>query len=94
MRKSSLNRDDRLALQGKGFSAKDIGEIDFVARRTKYYLLLGGDARKRISMTEAIDVLGRERWLSGLSRSTFHWTSVRSSDDGEEVLFDSTEAYS
>ena len=37
----------------------------------------------------AIEVLGRENYLSGISRSAFHGTAARETKDGKIVFFDS-----
>lgn len=39
----------------------------------------------------AIDLLGREQWLSGIARASFHRTAVREyGEDGSHVLFRET----
>lgn len=41
----------------------------------------------KISRSQAIKILGREIYLSGLSRSAFHFTSHRKGKNGREVYF-------
>ena len=52
-----------------------------------------GVKKKSISREEAIEILGREEWLSGLHRSAFHCSAVRYKGGGCEgqiyVHFDS-----
>ena len=48
---------------------------------------------RRISAEKAIRLLGQENFLSGLSRSAFHWSAVRNTEDGERVMFDSSRLY-
>lgn len=46
---------------------------------------------KKISHKEARKILGNTTYLSGITRSAFHWTSARESDDGRYcVFFDSS----
>ena len=48
----------------------------------------------KISRDEAIKVLGRERWLSGIARSAFHWSATRRSDDEKTIVyFDSSKLF-
>lgn len=73
--------------------ADDLSQIEEAATRTAYtytpYHELGS---KRIGVEEAIGLLGRGTWLSGLVRSAFHVTAVRCADDGS-VLFDSSRLF-
>jgi len=48
---------------------------------------------KKISREDAIKILGMETYLSGIARSAFHWNSVRDSENGESVYFDSSKLF-
>ena len=63
---------------------------------TKYELTDadGRETIRRISRKEAIELLGRETWLSGLDRSAFHWSAMRQTkDDKGYVYFDSSKLF-
>ena len=48
----------------------------------------------RISAEKASKLLGREAYLSGLSRSAFHWSASRDiGDSGNTVSFDSSSLF-
>jgi hypothetical protein len=47
---------------------------------------------KKISQEKALEILGREEYLSGISRSAFHWSAVRD-NNGETVYFDSSKLF-
>ena len=76
---------------------EDLPQIEEAADVTKYSLIKyeednwrGKYDEKRISRTEAIRILGRKGWLSGLSRAAFHMSAVRNLDDmRSQVYFDS-----
>lgn len=80
---------------------EDLPQIEEAADVTKYSLIKykednwrGKYDEKRISKTEAIRILGREGWLSGLSRSAFHWMATRELDDNRsQVYFDSSKLF-
>ena len=81
------NKDTKL-LQEWGYSQEDIEQIKyarkFVVLEIKY---------KKISIDEAIEILGRENFLSGLSRASFHWTCSRANDKGVSVYFDCSKMF-
>ena len=46
-----------------------------------------------IQMDCARRLLGTDAWLSGLSRSAFHWTSARIDHYGQTIYFDSSRLF-
>ena len=76
------NEDTKL-LQDWGYSQEDIEQIK---QARKFVVLEVKD--KKISIDKAIEILGREDFLSGLSRASFHFTSIRKNDKGDSVYFD------
>lgn len=67
-------------------------DVDQVARaadlkHTSYTLMCGEQPIMKIGRDEAIAILGRNGWLSGLDRSAFHRTASRSDNNGNTVLF-------
>lgn len=70
---------------------EDLPYLMIWADRTRYELLKeDGSLDKRITRATAIRLLGREGWLSGILRSTFHWTAMRNLPNGKMVYFDSS----
>ena len=96
MPKFKLTEDDIALLREWGeTNDDDIKQIERCASEkwTKYELTdYKQEIRKKISREEAIEILGRERWLSGMQRCAFHCSAVRYQGDGREddlfVLFD------
>ena len=86
-----LTEEDKQLLREIGHSDEDFPQIE-EAMQTKSteYTFQG----KRISRAKAIELLGRRKYLCGLSRSAFHWSAVQpvgESDDPEDgvIRFDS-----
>ena len=80
MKPMKLTEEDKKQLRESGYTKRDFAQIERAMQKskTKYEAenLLTGEV-KRISREEAIQILGREEWLSGISRSAFHWTATR-----------------
>ena len=88
-----LTEKDKADLLSLGVPPEDFWQISEAAlpKYTKYSVYAKESEKgKRISRDEAIRLLGRKEWLSGLSRSAFHFTACRDTLDGTSfVLFDS-----
>lgn len=85
-----LTNQDKMLLRGMGHDDKDFPQIEEAMR--KYYTTYDLDG-ETISREQAIALLGREAYLSGISRSAFHYTAARSTDDGRVVGFDSSKLF-
>lgn len=85
-----LTSADMALLLEWGHPESDFQQIEeaFKKSKTKYKF---GD--KPISREEAISLLGREQYLSGISRSAFHYTAARETPDGQFVYFDSSNLF-
>ncbi|AMN31045.1 hypothetical protein BFS06_14595 [Clostridium perfringens] len=83
-----LKNDDKELLKTWGYCDKDIQQIEEATKKTIYIF---GD--KKISTKKAIEILGKEEYLSGISRSAFHFTSARSNKEGDTVFFDSSKLF-
>lgn len=85
-----LTDADKDVLLDLGHDVRDFPQIEMAthASRTTYQFL-----SQMITRENAIELLGRERYLAGISRSAFHWTSSQNTDDGEPVYFDSCKLF-
>ena len=83
-----LTEGDKQLLRSWNFEEREFAQIEeaFSASKTKYSL-----NGKRISRQKAIELLGREGYLSGIARSAFHYTAARETQTGDCVIFDSHE---
>lgn len=85
-----LTDQDKMWLRDIGHDEKDFSQIEDAMHKRYTTYELDGEA---ISREQAIDILGRETYLSGISRSAFHYTAARKTDDGRTVYFDSTKLF-
>ena len=78
-----LTNKDREYLYSIGYRADDFDVIERNARYIKYELVTknSADSDVAINQEKAIKLLGRETFLSGLGRATFHDTAYRSIED-------------
>ena len=85
-----LSSEDKILLLRWGYHTKDFPQIEAAlqARNTKYTM-----DGQTISQATAIAVLGREQFLSGISRSAFHTTAAREKENGKTVFFDSSHLF-
>lgn len=79
-----LTIKDKKLLASWGERPEDIAQIERASKSNILELeledLQTGKERK-IGQREAIKILGRETFLSGLSRAAFHWSCSRQSED-------------
>lgn len=78
---------DKAQLTEWGYPESDIKQIEEAASRNHTIYTMGD---QRISREEAINLLGRKEFLSGISRSAFHFTASRETEDGKFILFNSS----
>jgi hypothetical protein len=83
-----LTIKDKELLLKWGYEEEHLKQIERATTKTIYKM-----DRKKISANEAIDILGRETYLSGISRSAFHWTACRDNGKGKTVYFDSSRLF-
>ena len=70
------------SIKDDDFTEKDIPQIEEAMRRTKYEY----NGRK-IKRSDAVRLLGRKIWLSGITRSAFHASAVRPTLDGKSFVY-------
>ena len=82
-----LTDEDKSILKEWGFAEADIKQIENALKKcnTKYKF-----RGQRITRETAISLLGRKVFLSGISRSAFHFSASRETSSGEFVYFDSS----
>lgn len=84
---SKLTKDERIILNQRGYSLTDIREIQRSIKQTTYHLILPNVTDKPLTLSQVIDMMGREQWLEGLARSTFHTEAFRTGLNGERIRF-------
>ena len=90
-----LTNQDKEYLTKLGYTKLDFVQIEKATGKTIYTLCNEYNGDETIINTEkAIEVLGRYKYLSGISRSAFHWSAVRETETkGIIVYFDSSKLF-
>lgn len=103
-----LTKEDKEILKAFGYHEKDFAQIEEAIGVTvyKYYTLIedpnerdltlkySRKEEKRISASKALELLGQETFLSGISRSAFHWNCSRDiAGSDKRVSFDSSRLF-
>ena len=83
--KICITDPEKVILHEKGYSASDIREISAGLKKTTYYIIDKEGFPLQITESDAIRRLGREEWLKGVARSTFHNEALRWGLSGERV---------
>ena len=75
-----LTNEDKKQLKENGYTENDFSQIERAMQKskTKYSAVnIQTGKKENITREKAIEILGRDVWLSGISRSAFHWTTTR-----------------
>lgn len=83
-----LTDEDKKILLDWGYTESDLEQIQRALLKTRYELYSDNEEKQKISGKQARKLLGDEQFLSGISRSAFHYTSLRKTSDGREIIFD------
>lgn len=75
-RNGELSEESKSILKEQGIPDCDFKQIAEAIHKTTYQVVENGKQR-RISAEKAMEILGKERFLSGIARSAFHWNAVR-----------------
>ena len=86
----NLTEEDKKMLLSWGFTEDDFWQIAEAIHKSKTKYELGDTP---ISREEAIRLLGREKYLSGIARSAFHHSAVRETESGRRIYFDSSRLF-
>lgn len=88
-----LTKKDIAYLLSLGFEKEDISQIEEAIGKTTYELTCG-DIVKKVGVKEAVSLLGREEFLSGISRSAFHFIAERPiKGESGSIYFDSSKLF-
>ena len=79
-----LTLGDKALPLDMGCAESNFLQIEEATRKTDYEY-----CGKRIGWQKALELLGRRNYLSGISRSAFHFSAVRFTPQNVPVYFDS-----
>lgn len=85
----NINKKDIIVLKSWGTTDKEINQMKEAKKQLKLFLtnIKTNTYDKRITQKEAIEILGREKFLSGLHRASFHCSVCRHNGDNS-IYFD------
>lgn len=90
----NLSTSDIQTLKKWGYSDDDLLQIDEAITHTDYYIAdEETQSESKISYRKARELLGNEQFLSGISRSAFHWTAAREYEPSSSIAFDSSKMF-
>lgn len=85
-----LTNEDKAYLKELGYPEADFAQIEEAIGKTVYTL----NFKKQITLEKALELLGRQTFLSGISRSAFHYSAVRHIGDSDVTVdFDSSKLF-
>lgn len=88
----NLTKQDIETLKEWGHLDKDLPQINRAITKTDYFYSHNGKEEK-ITHKQARELLGDEQFLSGISRSAFHYSSCRKIEGKGSVSFDSRKMF-
>lgn len=77
-----LTPKDKTMLHTHGYTEKDFPQIEEATGKTDYEYL-----GAKVTQRQAMRLLGRTIYLSGIARSAFHSSAVRYTPEGSPVYF-------
>lgn len=82
-----LTDKDKKYLLSIGYHQVDLATIEKMGKNIRCVLCFSEDNKPEIKLTQnqAIGILGRETFLSGIGRATFHQSAMRSTDNIKDV---------
>lgn len=90
----NLSEKDKNHLVNKlKYKKEDIPQIEKSLKKTRFKLEKTDESVSEISAADARKILGDDRFLSGIGRSSFHWSCVRQAEDGSSIYFDSSRLF-
>ena len=91
-KKFVLTEEDKKELLSYGYTEDGLPQIEEAANRSTFTILdKDGNDIRTVNVWETIEALGRKTFLSGISRSAFHWTCSRENPTTSvEIFFDSS----
>lgn len=88
----NLTKHDIEILKEWGYLDEELPQISRAITKTDYFHYFNGNSEK-ITHKQARELLGDEQFLSGISRSAFHYTAGREIEGKGSVSFDSARMF-
>ena len=85
-----LTKKQKSIILDFGYPQEDLKYIEEALPFTDFELLIERQNDKKISLKKAKEILGETNFLSGIARSTFHYSAVREAENGHKIYFNSS----
>lgn len=79
--RTRLTKEDKEILLNQGHIEDDFSQIERALNKLDLKLSVNGKVAQKTTIKNAIEKLGQEVFLSGLSRAAFHWNCSREITD-------------
>jgi hypothetical protein len=91
----TLSKEHKAIILNFGYPKKDLKQIENALSKTDFELYQFEDDAKdeKITIDQAVKILGEELFLSGMCRSAFHWSATRQNALGQKVYFNSSRLF-
>jgi hypothetical protein len=83
-----LTNKDKNYLLSIGYTNEDFTAIEDVTKNIKYLLAVNCNIEIKLNQKQVIDMLGRNNFLSGISRATFHNSAMRWTEHNMPIFFE------
>lgn len=83
-----MTEERKQMFRDMGHEESDMRQLSEALKRTKYKISSREEGRTTpISAVQALEILGEKKFLSGISRSAYHYTAARETEDGKFVVY-------
>ena len=83
-----MTEERKKIFRDMGHEEGDMRQLSQALKRTKYKVSSREEGKTTsISAVQALEILGEKKFLSGISRSAYHYTAARETEDGEFVVY-------
>jgi len=90
----TLNKEHQEIILNFGYLKQDLKQIEKALSKTDFELSTPEKNQdKKITINKAVKILGEELFLSGMCRSSFHYSAVRENRRGQKVYFNSSRLF-
>jgi hypothetical protein len=91
----TLSKEHQEIILNFGYPKRDLKQIENALSKTDFELYHTEDDAKdeKLTIDQAVEILGEELFLSGICRSAFHWSATRQNAKGQNVYFNSSRLF-
>jgi hypothetical protein len=88
-----LNQQHQEIILNFGYPKEDLKQIEAALKCTDFEILTEGKEDEKTTIEKAVEILGEEKFLSGMCRSAFHYSAIREGKNGIKIYFNSSRLF-